>query len=39
MDKMHAEQSVLVLVDYQARLMPAIYDSNRVTVNATVVVN
>lgn len=32
---MHAEQSVLVLVDYQARLMPAIYDSNRVTVNAT----
>ncbi|MDO5696782.1 MAG: isochorismatase family protein [Dermatophilus congolensis] len=29
--RMSAEHSVLVLIDYQARLMPAIYDRERVT--------
>lgn len=33
MDKISAEESVLVLVDYQARLMPAIHNSDLVTAN------
>ncbi|WP_280156651.1 hydrolase [Piscinibacter sp. XHJ-5] len=34
MDVVHAGASALVLVDYQARLMPAIHDAANVTANA-----
>ena len=35
--RMSAEHSVLVLIDYQTRLMPAIYDRDRVTRRAEAV--